>query len=54
MAKMQTTTAPGTTTDNNGKPERMMTTERWLAVYMLGALGFLIVTRRAFSDFVPR
>ena len=55
MAKMQTTTAPGTTTtDDNGKPARMMTTERWLAVYMLGALGFLIVTRRAFSDFVPR
>jgi hypothetical protein len=53
MANMQTTTAPGTTTDN-GKPERMMTTERWLAVYMLGALGFLIITRRAFSDFVPR
>jgi hypothetical protein len=56
MAKMQTTTTPGARTDNDdtGKPARMMTTERWLAVYMLGALGFLVLTRRAFSDFVPR
>jgi hypothetical protein len=54
MAKLQTTTTPGARTDDDGKPARMMTTERWLAVYMLGALGFLVITRRAFSDFVPR
>lgn len=54
MSRLQTTnTAEQAQQEQNGKT-RGMTTERWLAVYMLGALGFLIVTRRAFSDFVPR
>lgn len=47
---------PRTTTgaDTDDTRPGMLTTERWVAVYMLGALGFLIVARRAFSDFVPR
>jgi hypothetical protein len=31
-----------------------MTTERWLALIVAGAFGFLVFTRRAFSEFIPR
>lgn len=31
-----------------------MTAERWLAVFVLAAFGFLAVTRRQFAEFIPR
>lgn len=31
-----------------------MTAERWLAVFVLIAFGFLAFTRRAFAEFIPR
>lgn len=31
-----------------------MTAERWLAVFVLTAFGFLVLTRRQFAEFIPR
>ena len=53
MSRLQTTSTAEQAQEQTGKT-RGLTTERWVAVYMLTALGFLMVTRRAFSDFVPR
>jgi hypothetical protein len=54
MSKLQILTNPKTVRDTDDTKESGMTTERWLAVYLLGALAFLAVSRRAFSDFIPR
>jgi hypothetical protein len=53
VSRLQTTSTAEQAQEQTGKT-RGLTTERWVAVYMLAALGFLMVTRRAFSDFVPR
>lgn len=33
---------------------QVLTTERWLALYVLAALGGLVLARRAFREFIPR
>lgn len=53
MSRLQTATTAEQSKEA-GEKESGMTTERWVAVYMLAALGFLVVMRRAFADFVPR
>lgn len=37
-----------------GAPAKVLTTERWLAIYVLGSLGALYLARRAFREFIPR
>ncbi len=48
MTKLQTETPAGVTPAGSGAPER------WLAVYVLAAFGFLVVCRYAFREFIPR
>lgn len=45
---------PLTSAPTPASSPKVMTSERWVAVVMIGALGFLVVTGRAFREFIPR
>lgn len=53
MSGLVRTEEGGTNASPSSRPA-VMTTERWLAVYVLAALAGLVVARKAFREFIPR
>lgn len=53
MSKLADQVPTGQTAPDTTQRPRVMTPERWVAVILLGAFGFLVVTRHAFREFIP-
>ena len=52
MSRLATVVSTGDA-DNATPRASVMTPERWLGVYVVGALIFLVAARAAFRDFIP-